>query len=139
MSYKLTNIGKVFLITGVAGFIGYFLSKRLLELGYKVVGIDNINDYYDINLKYTRLELLNSFEEFTFIKGDISNKEMILKIFEESKPNIVVNLAAQAGVRYSIENPDAYIHSNLIGFFNILEDCRYYPVDHLIYASSSSV
>lgn len=133
------NITKTYLITGAAGFIGYFLSKRLLEQGCRVIGIDNINDYYDVNLKYARLEQLKPFETFTLIKGDISNKEMITKIFEECKPNIVINLAAQAGVRYSIDNPDVYIQSNIIGFYNILEACRYHPVEHLIYASSSSV
>ncbi len=130
---------KKILVTGVAGFIGYFLSKKLLEQGCRVVGIDNINEYYDVNLKYSRLNLLKPFENFTFIKADISNKDIIIKVFEEYKPSIVVNLAAQAGVRYSIENPDVYIQSNIIGFFNILEACRSYPVEHLIYASSSSV
>ncbi|SMC39508.1 SDR family NAD(P)-dependent oxidoreductase [Sporomusa malonica] len=130
---------KIYLITGAAGFIGYFLSKRLLEQGCHVIGIDNVNDYYDVNLKYARLEQLTPYEKFTFIKGDISDKDMITKTFEEYKPNIVANLAAQAGVRYSIENPDVYIQSNIIGFYNILEACRYHPVDHLVYASSSSV
>jgi UDP-glucuronate 4-epimerase len=137
--HKSLNINKTYLITGVAGFIGFFLSKKLLEQGCKVIGIDNINDYYDVNLKYTRLEKLRDFEEFTFIKCDISDKDMIMNTFEKYKPNIVVNLAAQAGVRYSIENPDVYIGSNIVGFFNILEACRYNPVEHLIYASSSSV
>jgi len=136
---KPLNTNKIYLITGAAGFIGYFLSRRLLEQGCRVIGIDNINDYYDINLKYTRLELLKPFEKFTFIKDDISDKAMIMNTFEEYKPNIVVNLAAQAGVRYSIEKPDVYIQSNIIGFFNILEACRFCPVDHLVYASSSSV
>jgi len=99
----------------------------------------NINDYYDVNLKYERLEKLKPFENFTFIKGDISDKAIIMKTFQEFKPNIVVNLAAQAGVRYSIENPDVYIASNIVGFFNILEACRFNPVEHLVYASSSSV
>ncbi|PGZ63121.1 NAD-dependent epimerase [Bacillus cereus] len=139
MNYKLLDNSKVYLITGAAGFVGYFLSKKLLEQGCKVIGVDNINDYYDVNLKHARLEKLKPYEKFTFIKGDISDKDMITKIFEEYKPNIVVNLAAQAGVRYSIENPDVYIQSNIIGFYNILEACRYYPVDHLVYASSSSV
>ena len=139
MSYKPLDLGKIYLITGAAGFIGFYLSKRLLELGCRVIGIDNINDYYDVNLKYARLEKLKPFEKFTFIKGDISDKTFILKTFEEYKPNVVVNLAAQAGVRYSIENPDVYIQSNIIGFFNILEACRYNPVEHLVYASSSSV
>lgn len=139
MSYKSLDISKTYLITGAAGFIGFFLSKRLLEQGCRVIGIDNINNYYDVNLKYDRLEKLKPFERFTFIKGDISDKDMLLKTFEEFKPNVVVNLAAQAGVRYSIENPDAYIESNIIGFYNILEACRNNPIDHLVYASSSSV
>ncbi|MEH7354803.1 GDP-mannose 4,6-dehydratase [Neobacillus drentensis] len=137
--FKPLDKSKTYLITGAAGFIGYFLSKKLLEQGCRVIGIDNINDYYDINLKFARLEKLEPFEKFTFVKGDISDKGLINSIFEEYKPNIVVNLAAQAGVRYSIENPDVYIQSNVIGFFNILEACRYNPVDHLVYASSSSV
>lgn len=127
------------MVTGAAGFIGYFLSSRLLEKGCNVIGIDNMNDYYDINLKRSRLNLLKPSESFIFIKGDISDKKFVLETFEKHRPHIVINLAAQAGVRYSIENPDAYIQSNVIGFFNILEACRYYPVDHLIYASSSSV
>ncbi|PFK38336.1 NAD-dependent epimerase [Bacillus cereus] len=139
MNYKPLDTSKVYLITGAAGFIGYFLSKNLLEQGCQVIGIDNVNDYYDVNLKYTRLEQLKHYEKFTFIKGDISDKTMINKTFEEYKPNIVVNLAAQAGVRYSIENPDVYIQSNIIGFYNILEACRHNPVEHLVYASSSSV
>jgi UDP-glucuronate 4-epimerase len=130
---------QTYLVTGAAGFIGYFLAKRLLEQGCRVVGIDNLNDYYDINLKHTRIERLQPSEKFTFIKNDISNKESINNIFAEHKPGIVVNLAAQAGVRYSITNPERYIQSNIIGFFNILEACRYNPVDHLVYASSSSV
>ncbi|GAB6168222.1 NAD-dependent epimerase/dehydratase family protein [Clostridium carnis] len=139
MSCKILDTSKIYLITGAAGFIGFYLSKKLLEKGCIVVGIDNINDYYDVNLKYERLEKLKPFEKFTFIKGDISDKDMIMKTFEEYKPNIVVNLAAQAGVRYSIENPDVYIGSNIVGFFNILEACRYNAVEHLVYASSSSV
>lgn len=139
MSYKHIDTSKVYLITGAAGFIGFYLSQKLLEQGCKVIGIDNINDYYDVKLKYERLEKLKPFEKFTFIKGDISDKPMMMKTFEEYKPNIVVNLAAQAGVRYSIENPEVYIQSNIIGFFNILEACRNYPVEHLVYASSSSV
>ncbi|WP_096156443.1 GDP-mannose 4,6-dehydratase [Bacillus sp. FJAT-45066] len=139
MSYKPLDPSKVYLITGAAGFIGYYLSKKLLEGGCQVIGIDNVNDYYDVKLKHARLEQLQPFDKFTFIEGDISDKPMINSVFEEYKPNIVVNLAAQAGVRYSIENPDVYIKSNIIGFYNILEACRYYPVDHLVYASSSSV
>lgn len=139
MSYKELDINKTYLITGAAGFIGFYLSMRLLEMGCKVIGIDNLNDYYDIKLKEARLEKLMPFANFTFIKGDISEKSLVMNLFEYYKPHIVVNLAAQAGVRYSIENPDAYIQSNIIGFFNILEACRNYPVDHLVYASSSSV
>ena len=130
---------KVF-ITGASGFIGAFLCKRLLETtNDEIVGLDNINDYYDVSLKETRLEMLKPFEKFTFIKGDISDKVFINKLFDEYKFDIVVNLAAQAGVRYSIDHPDVYIQSNIIGFYNILEACRYHPVKHLVYASSSSV
>lgn len=139
MSYMPLDTSKTYLITGAAGFIGCFFSKKLLEQGCRVIGIDNINDYYDVNLKYARLNLLKPFAKFIFIKGDISDKGLITNIFEDYQPNIVVNLAAQAGVRYSIENPDVYIQSNIIGFFNILEACRHYPVEHLLYASSSSV
>lgn len=139
VDYKEIDSSKTYLVTGAAGFIGFFLCKRLLELGCQVIGIDNINDYYDVNLKYSRLDILKPYEKFTFLKGDISVKGLVMDIFKEYKPNVVVNLAAQAGVRYSIENPDAYIQSNIIGFYNILEACRYNPVDHLIYASSSSV
>lgn len=133
---------KTILVTGAAGFIGSFLSKKLIESikGVKVVGVDCITDYYDVSLKEERLKMLSAFgEQFTFIKGDIADSETIEKIFTEYKPSVVVNLAAQAGVRYSIDNPDAYIHSNLIGFYNILEACRHHPVEHLVYASSSSV
>ncbi|WP_231735439.1 SDR family NAD(P)-dependent oxidoreductase [Gracilibacillus massiliensis] len=126
-------------VTGSAGFIGYHLSKRLLEQGAKVVGVDNLNDYYDVTLKETRLNSLQIHNNFTFIHADISDKSKVESIFAEYRPNVVVNLAAQAGVRYSIENPDVYMQSNVIGFYNILEACRHYPVDHLIYASSSSV
>ena len=133
------------LVTGAAGFIGFYLSKRLLEQGYEVIGIDNINDYYDVRLKHFRLDILQGFTNFTFIKGDLANKALIDKIFADYQPGIVVNLAAQAGVRYSITNPDAYINSNIIGFYNILEACRHSydngatGVGHLVYASSSSV
>jgi UDP-glucuronate 4-epimerase len=139
LDYKELNTDKMYLITGAAGFIGFFLAKELLENGCRVIGIDNINDYYDINLKYNRLENLKPFRNFSFVKGDLADKDMILEIFKKYKPDVVVNLAAQAGVRYSIENPDAYIKSNIIGFYNILEACRYHPVEHLVYASSSSV
>jgi UDP-glucuronate 4-epimerase len=136
---RVVDTDKVYLITGAAGFVGYFLAKKLLEEGCRVIGVDNINEYYDVNLKADRLNNLKPFERFIFIKGDLSDKELITNIFAEYKPDIVVTLAAQAGVRYSIENPDAYIQSNIIGFFNILEACRYHPVEHLVYASSSSV
>ena len=133
------------LVTGAAGFIGFYLSKVLLEQGKNVIGLDNINDYYDVRLKHFRLDILRKFENFTFIEGDLADKALVDKIFEENKPSIVVNLAAQAGVRYSITNPDAYINSNIIGFYNILEACRHSydsgasGVEHLVYASSSSV
>ena len=130
---------QTYFITGAAGFIGFYLSKRLLEAGAKVIGLDNMNDYYEVSLKEERLRILNESDGFTFIKGDLADKEAIMDIFKEYQPDIVVNLAAQAGVRYSIDNPEAYIQSNLVGFFNILEGCRYYPVKHLVYASSSSV
>ncbi|MCD8054871.1 MAG: GDP-mannose 4,6-dehydratase [Lachnospiraceae bacterium] len=132
---------KTILVTGAAGFIGANLSQRLLEdvEGIKIVGIDNMNDYYDVSIKKYRLEKLTGRSAFTFVKGNIADKELITSIFEQFKPQVVVNLAAQAGVRYSITNPDAYVESNLIGFFNILEACRHYPVEHLVYASSSSV
>lgn len=137
--FKPLDTSKTYLVTGAAGFIGYYLSKKLLEQGCRVIGFDNMNDYYDVNLKFARLAKLEPFENFIFSKGDISDKEMVTSVFEEYKPNIVVNLAAQAGVRHSIENPDVYIQSNIIGFYNILEACRHNPVDHLVYASSSSV
>ena len=134
-------MSKVIFITGSAGFIGSNLAKRILttELDVKVVGLDNMNDYYDVRIKEARLAELQKFENYTFIKGNLADKELIMQIFEQYHPDIVVNLAAQAGVRYSIVNPDAYIESNLIGFYNILEACRRYPVEHLVYASSSSV
>lgn len=130
---------KKVLVTGVAGFIGSFVTKRLLEDNYSVVGIDNLNDYYSVDLKYARLEMLKSFSRFTFIKQDISDKQALLNLFKNERFDYVIHLAAQAGVRYSIENPDAYIQCNIIGTYNVLEACRHYPVDHLIYASSSSV
>ena len=127
------------LVTGAAGFIGAFLCKRLLkDSKNQIIGIDNLNDYYENNLKETRLNMIKN-EKFKFVKGDISDKQFINQLFENEKFDIVVNLAAQAGVRYSIDHPDAYIQSNIIGFYNILEACRYNPVKHLVYASSSSV
>lgn len=130
--------GKI-LITGGAGFIGFHLSRSLLELGYQVLAIDNLNDYYEISLKEARLSILSAYSNFTFEKMDLADSETLKWLFEKERPEIVVNLAAQAGVRYSIENPDAYIKSNLVGFFNILECCHHYPVKHLLFASSSSV
>jgi UDP-glucuronate 4-epimerase len=130
---------KSILVTGAAGFIGASLSKQLLEMGCTVVGIDNIIDYYDVDLKYARLGMLKQYPSFTFRKMDLADKAAIDKLFADEKFHIVVNLAAQAGVRYSITNPEAYINSNIIGFFNILEACRHHPVEHLVYASSSSV
>ena len=130
---------KKILVTGAAGFIGYYLSKSLLDDGYIVVGIDNLNDYYDVRLKKARLSALAPYPNFRFIKGDISDAALLENVFAEENFTIVVNLAAQAGVRYSITNPDVYIQSNVIGFYNILEACRRHPVEHLIYASSSSV
>ena len=139
-------MSKTILVTGAAGFIGANLCLELLksEESYKIVGLDNMNDYYDVSIKEFRLEEIRkqaekSNSEWFFIKGNIADKELINSVFEQYKFDIVVNLAAQAGVRYSIENPDVYIESNLIGFYNILEACRNYPVEHLVYASSSSV
>lgn len=130
---------KKILVTGAAGFIGFYLSKSLLEQGNVVIGFDNVNDYYDVRLKEARLHILENYEHFTFVRANLADKQAVDSVFETYKPEIVVNLAAQAGVRYSIENPDVYIESNLIGFFHILEACRHYPVQHLVYASSSSV
>lgn len=127
------------LVTGAAGFIGFHLSQLLIKQGYQVIGIDNLNDYYDVNLKYGRLEILEKEEEFTFYKMDLKDKADIDNLFEKYKFDYVINLAAQAGVRYSLINPYAYVDSNLIGFVNILEACRHNPVKHLLYASSSSV
>ena len=138
---KITLENKKILITGVAGFIGSNLANRILNevSSCTIIGLDNMNDYYDVSLKEYRLNKLKKYNNFIFYKGNLADKELIKKIFEEHHPDIVVNLAAQAGVRYSITNPDAYIESNLIGFYNILEVCRHNPVEHLVYASSSSV
>ncbi|MEE9334080.1 MAG: NAD-dependent epimerase [Granulosicoccaceae bacterium] len=127
------------LVTGTAGFIGSTLSLRLLERGDEVIGIDNLNDYYDVNLKKARLERVKAYDNFTEVRGDLEDRDLIAKAFKEHKPHRVVNLAAQAGVRYSLENPYAYLESNVLGFLNILESCRYNDVEHLVYASSSSV
>lgn len=134
-------MSKTVFITGSSGFIGSNLAKRILttEPDIKVIGLDNMNDYYDVRIKDARLTELQKFEKCTFIKGNLADKALINSIFEQYHPDIVVNLGAQAGVRYSITNPDAYIESNMIGFYNILEACRHYPVEHLVYASSSSV
>ena len=142
LEYNIDLTGKTILVTGAAGFIGSNLVKRLLKdfEPIKVIGIDSITDYYDVNLKYERLKEIESLsKDWAFIKGSIADKTIIDKIFKENKIDVVVNLAAQAGVRYSITNPDSYIESNLIGFYNILEACRHHPVEHLVYASSSSV
>ncbi len=133
------HVDKTYLVTGGAGFIGFHLSKSLLAKGAKVIGFDNLNDYYDVRLKEDRLAILRKYGNYTFVKGDLADKESVFALFREYAPQIVVHLGAQAGVRYSIDNPDAYIQSNIIGFFNILEGCRHFPVEHLVYASSSSV
>lgn len=143
----MEELNKTILITGAAGFIGSFLAKALLEnnSGIKIIGYDNLNDYYDVKLKEERLRMLSEFENFVFVKGDLADRERMEDVFQKYHPKIVVNLAAQAGVRYSITNPEAYLESNLIGFFNILECCRHSNdnekegVEHLVYASSSSV
>ena len=142
VTYNVNLENKTVLVTGAAGFIGANLAKRLLNdfAIVKVIGIDSITDYYDVRLKQERLDELNRYgERFIFVKDNIANKAAIEDIFTQYQPQVVVNLAAQAGVRYSITNPDAYIESNLIGFYNILEACRHHGVEHLIYASSSSV
>lgn len=133
---------KTILVTGAAGFIGSNLVKRIYQetTSATVIGIDNMNDYYDVALKEFRLNELAKYPTFTFVKGNIADKKLITELFEKYKPSVVVNLAAQAGVRYSITNPDAYVESNLVGFFNILEACRHCEsLEHLVYASSSSV
>ena len=142
LKYNIDLNGKTILVTGAAGFIGSNLVKRLFSdfENIKVIGIDSITDYYDVRLKYERLREIEGLpKDWTFIKGSIADKSLIEKIFTENKIEVVVNLAAQAGVRYSITNPDSYVESNLIGFYNILEACRHHAVEHLVYASSSSV
>ena len=142
VTYNVDLKNKTVLVTGAAGFIGANLVKRIFKdfENVTVVGIDSITDYYDVRLKHERLNELAAYgDKFIFIKDSIANKEAVETIFTNYKPEVVVNLAAQAGVRYSITNPDAYIESNLIGFYNILEACRYHGVEHLVYASSSSV
>ena len=133
------NAEKTYLITGGAGLIGFFLSKALLKKGARVIGFDNMNDYYEVSLKEDRLAILKKEEGYTFIKGDLADKEGLQALFQQYRPEIVVNLGAQAGVRYSIDHPDAYMESNIMGFFQLLEACRAFPVEHLVYASSSSV
>lgn len=130
---------KRYMITGGAGFIGFHLSMRLLELGASVFGFDNMNDYYDVELKKARIHELEGKSGYLFKKADLADKEQIFSLFESFKPDIVIHLGAQAGVRYSIDNPDVYMQSNVMGFFHILEACRHYPVEHLVFASSSSV
>lgn len=130
---------KHILVTGAAGFIGYHLSTRLLEDGYAVTGIDNLNPYYDVRLKNDRIDRLTPYEKFAFIKTDLADEKGLKTIFDKGAFDMVVNLAAQAGVRYSLENPNAYVESNLVGFMNILEGCRHHDVKHLVFASSSSV
>ena len=136
---KELDSSKRYLITGGAGFIGFYLSKALLEKGAEVAGLDNLNDYYEVSLKEDRLAILKENPKYRFVKADLADKEAVFNMFKEFQPQIVVNLAAQAGVRYSIDNPDAYIQSNIVGFFHVLEACRHYPVEHLVFASSSSV
>ena len=142
VNYNIDLTGKTILVTGAAGFIGSNLVKRLFNdvENIKVIGIDSITDYYDVNIKYERLKEIEAMgKDWTFVHDSIANKKAVEKIFSENQISVVVNLAAQAGVRYSITNPDAYIQSNLIGFYNILEACRHHEVEHLVYASSSSV
>ena len=141
LDYNVDLHGKTVLVTGAAGFIGSNLSERLCSTfeNVRVVGVDSITDYYDVGIKHARLEKLSHCAGFVFEKGSIADKAFLERVFDEYAPAVVVNLAAQAGVRYSITNPDSYIESNLIGFYNILEACRHHPVEHLVYASSSSV
>lgn len=136
---SVRNGERSYLVTGAAGFIGSALSKRLLSRGCRVIGFDNLNDYYDVRLKRDRLAQLADFDNFELVTGDLSDREALSSLFRLFRPKVVLHLAAQAGVRYSVENPQAYISSNIVGFFNVLEECRHNSVDHLLYASSSSV
>lgn len=138
-AYRDFDATKTVLVTGGAGFIGFHLTRRLLDLGAKVVGFDNCNDYYDVSLKDSRLAILNAYPAYRFVRGDLADDQAVGALFAEHRPDIVVNLAAQAGVRYSIDHPRCYMDSNMMGFFNILEACRHNPVAHLLFASSSSV
>jgi UDP-glucuronate 4-epimerase len=135
MNFKFENV----LVTGAAGFIGFQLSRRLLNEGIPVTGVDNLNPYYDVQLKKDRLDQLLSSDDFTFVNLDLADRKALASLFENNHFDIVVNLAAQAGVRYSLKNPDAYVDSNLVGFVNILEGCRHHKIKHLVFASSSSV
>ena len=135
MTFKYNSV----LVTGAAGFIGFHLARRLLDQGCRVVGLDNLNDYYDVNYKTARLDQLAAYPEFTFVRGDLADRSGMEQLFAETAFDVVVNLAAQAGVRYSLINPHAYVASNLVGFVNILECCRHKRVGHLVFASSSSV
>lgn len=127
------------LVTGVAGFIGSYVARSLIDKGYEVVGIDNLNDYYEVSLKHARLEWVREKDGFEFVEMDLADKDAVTRLFAEHTFDRVINLAAQAGVRYSIENPDVYVQSNLVGFVNILEACRHQKTAHLVFASSSSV
>ena len=142
VQYNVSLNGKTVLVTGAAGFIGSNIVKRLFKEtdDIKIIGIDSITDYYDVNIKYERLKEIESLNrDWTFVKGSIADREIVRRLFRENRIAVVVNLAAQAGVRYSITNPDAYMESNIMGFYNILEACRHHEVEHLVYASSSSV
>lgn len=139
LNLKNINRNKTYFITGAVGFIGFFVSKRLLELGCIVIGLDNLNDYYDVKLKEERLKILSTNKKFVFYKNDLENNLALEKIFEEHEIDIVIHLAAQAGVRYSLENPRAYISSNIVGFFNVIELSKKYNIEHFLFASSSSV